>query len=45
MNNCVDSNHYYGIEKGDNHPDINPLDVISGWQRVEHINEERGKSH
>ena len=45
MHHSMHSNHHNRVDKGHYHPDINPLDVVSGWQRVEHINEERGKGH
>ena len=41
----MDANHHKRVDKGDNHPDINPLDIECGWQGVEHVNEERCKSH
>ena len=43
--NCVDWNHHKRVDKGDDHPDINPLDVECGGQGVEHVNEERGQGH
>ena len=32
MNNSVNTNHNERIDKCGNHPDVNPLDVESGWQ-------------
>lgn len=45
VNNSVNTNHNERIDKCGNHPDVDPLDVESGGQWVEHINEEGGKGH
>ena len=45
MEHSVHKDYDERVHKGDNHPNINHLDVGSLGHRVEHRNKQRGKGH